>query len=64
MRIVRQLVVVAGGRALISGTEAVDVRHLCWADGMRSAWVAYEAHDGLALGIEATKLGLLDAIVA
>lgn len=64
MRIICQFVVVARGRALISSVEALDVEHLGWPDGMRSAWVAYDAHDGLALGIEATRPRLLNAVAA
>lgn len=61
MRVVRQLVVVAGGRALVSGLEAVDVRHLRWADGMRSAWVVYDEPVVLLMGIGDTRFDALSA---
>lgn len=60
MRLCRQLVYVRHGRALVSGCQTIRVPR--WPDGMRSAWVAYEEHDGGAIAIGLSRLQVLEAV--
>lgn len=62
IRICKQFVYVRGGHALVSGEQIIDVRSLRWPDGMRSAWVAYESHDGGVIGIAETRRHVLEAV--